>query len=147
MGSDEPQVRVHQPRPVRPIEVKTYLMTCQAKFTLYRNKKIYEIKKKKEEIISALKQNNIDIAKSKMESIMRLEELITVYDILSPLCEVLKERITDDVLETQQYIDEISNKDRLIRDLLLRLDEDTRKEWLKENNYERYFDKKKRIKK
>jgi hypothetical protein len=46
MGSDEPKVHVHQPRPVRPIEVKTYLMTCQGKLALYRNKKIYEIKKK-----------------------------------------------------------------------------------------------------
>ena len=53
MGNDEPEVKIHHPKPVRPIEVKTYLMTCQAKFTLYRNKKIYEIKKKKEEIISA----------------------------------------------------------------------------------------------
>lgn len=59
----------------------------------------------------------------------------------------LKEQITDDVLERQQYFDEIANKDRLIRDLLLKLDEDTRKEWLKENNYERYFDKAKRTKK
>ena len=60
---------------------------------------------------------------------------------------VLKERITEDVLETQKYKDEITNKDRLIRDLLLKLDDDTRSEWLKENNYERYFDKKKRTKK
>ena len=45
MGNDEPEVRVHRPRPVRAIEVKTYLMTCQNKFALYRNKKIYEIKK------------------------------------------------------------------------------------------------------
>ena len=59
----------------------------------------------------------------------------------------LRERVADDVLDTQTYNDEISNKDRLIRDLLLKLDEDTRNEWLKENNYERYFDKKKRTKK
>ena len=59
----------------------------------------------------------------------------------------LKEQITDDVLERQQYFDEIANKDRQIRDLLLMLDEDTRNNWLKENNYERYFDKKKRTKK
>ena len=51
MGNDEPTVQVHQPRPVRAIEVKTYLMTCQNKLNLYRNKKIYEIKKKKEETI------------------------------------------------------------------------------------------------
>ncbi len=60
---------------------------------------------------------------------------------------ILKERITDDVLETQKYVDEIANKDRLIRDLLLKLDEEEKNEWLKENNYERYFDKKKRTKK
>ena len=36
---------------------------------------------------------NLDIAKAKMESIIRLEDTITVYDILGPLCEILKERI------------------------------------------------------
>ena len=60
---------------------------------------------------------------------------------------ILKERITDDVLETQKYIDEISNKDRLIRDLLLKLNDEERNEWLKEHNYERYFNKAKRTKK
>jgi hypothetical protein len=59
----------------------------------------------------------------------------------------LRERVADDVLDTQKYNDEIANKDRLIRDLLLRLEEDERKEWLKEHNYERYFDKAKRVKK
>ena len=60
---------------------------------------------------------------------------------------VLRERIADDVLDRQKYVDEISNKNRLIRDLLLKLDDDTRKQWLKENNYERYFTKTKRVKK
>ena len=94
MGNDEPTQKVHISQPVRPIEVKTYVMTCQNKMTLYRNKKVYEIKKKKDEAIAALKQNNLDIAKAKMESIIRLEDQITVYDILGPLCEILKERIT-----------------------------------------------------
>ena len=49
MGNDEPQMRVQYSRPPRPIEVKTYLMTCQNKMSLYRNKKVYEIQKKKEE--------------------------------------------------------------------------------------------------
>ena len=82
------------PTPVRPIEIKTYVMSCQSKMSLYRNKKINEIRKKKDEAITALKQNNLDIAKAKMESIIRLEDTITVYDILGPLCEILKERIT-----------------------------------------------------
>ena len=80
--------------PIRPIEVKAYVMACQSKMSLFRNKKVYEIKKKKDEAIVALKQNNLDIAKAKMESIIRLEDMITVYDILGPLCEIIKERIT-----------------------------------------------------
>ena len=96
MGNDSQKGKKvsHVAAPVRPIEVKTYVMSCQNKMSLYRNKKVYEIKKKKDEAIAALKQNNLDIAKAKMESIIRLEDTITVYDILGPLCEILKERIT-----------------------------------------------------
>jgi hypothetical protein len=94
MGNKDSKQQAYVPPPVRPIEVRTYFMSCQAKMGLYRNKKVYEIKRKKEEAISALKQNNLDIAKAKMESIIRLEDTITVYDILGPLCEILKERIT-----------------------------------------------------
>ena len=61
---------------------------------LYRNKKIYEIKKEKNEVIAALKQNNLDIANAKMEIIIRLKDAITFYYILGPLFEILKERIT-----------------------------------------------------
>ena len=60
---------------------------------------------------------------------------------------ILKKQITDDVLERQKYIDEISYKDSLIRELLLKFDADEQEKWLKEHNYERYFYKKKRIKK
>ena len=94
MGNDDSKPSSHLSRPVRPIEIKTYVMTCQNKKTLYRNKKIYEIRKKKDEAIAALKQNNLDIAKAKMESIIRLEDQIIVFDILGPICEILKERIT-----------------------------------------------------
>ena len=114
MGNDEPTVQVHQPRPVRAIEVKTYLMTCQNKLNLYRNKKIYEIKKKKEETISALKQNNYDIARSKMESIMNLENLIVAYDILAPLCEILKERVTYILTSNEPPVDIKAQLDTLI---------------------------------
>jgi len=94
MGNDNKKSKAPVAPPVRPIEIKTYVMSCQNKMSLYRNKKVYEIKKKKDEAIAALKQNNLDIAKAKMESIIRLEDTITVYDILGPLCEILKERIT-----------------------------------------------------
>ena len=53
-------------------------MTCQNKMTLYRNK---IIRKKKDGVIASLKQNNLDIAKAKLESIIRLEDQIIVFDI------------------------------------------------------------------
>ena len=75
-------------------EIKTYIMVIQNKLTLYRNKKIASIKQKKLEIARSLKENNLDVAKAKMDTIIREEDMITVYDILGPLCEILKERVT-----------------------------------------------------
>ena len=46
------------------------------------------------ESIKCLKENNLDVAKAKMDSIIREEDMITCYDILGPLCEILKERVT-----------------------------------------------------
>ncbi len=76
------------------MEIKTYIMVIQNKLTLYRNKKIASIKQKKLEISRCLKDNNLDVAKAKMDTIIREEDMITVYDILGPLCEILKERVT-----------------------------------------------------
>ena len=76
------------------MEIKTYIMVIQNKLTLYRNKKIASIKQKKLEIARSLKENNLDVAKAKMDTIIREEDMITVYDILGPLCEILKERVT-----------------------------------------------------
>ena len=75
-------------------EVKTYIMIIQNKLTLFRNKKVASIKQKKKEIVKSLKENNLDVAKAKMDTIIREEDTITVYDILGPLCEILKERVT-----------------------------------------------------
>ena len=95
MGSDNskktPSITIKVPTP---IEIKTYIMVCQNKMTLFRNKKVLQIKKKREEIKTSLLQNNLDIAKAKMDSIIREEDTITVYDILGPLCEILKEKVT-----------------------------------------------------
>ena len=75
-------------------EIKTYIMIIQNKLTLFRNKKIASIKQKKREIAKSLRENNLDVAKAKMDTIIREEDMITVYDILGPLCEILKERVT-----------------------------------------------------
>ena len=77
-----------------PSEIKTYIMIAQTKLNLFRNKKLEIIKKKKMEIANCLKENNLDVAKAKMDSLIREEDYITAYDILGPLLEILKERVT-----------------------------------------------------
>ena len=94
MGSDQKQKGpVVVPMPT-PAEIKTFIMIAQTKLSLFRNKKIEIIKKKKIEIANCLKENNLDVAKAKMDSLIREEDYITAYDILSPLLEILKERVT-----------------------------------------------------
>lgn len=58
-----------------------------------------------------------------------------------------KERLAEDVIREQEYIDKISLMQSDIRDLLLKLPKEEREEWMKGKNYERYFTKAKRIKK
>jgi len=82
-------------------EIKTYIMIIQNKLTLFRNKKIASIKQKKKEIAKCLKENNLDVAKAKMDTVIREEDMITVYDILGPLCEILKERSTYIISNTE----------------------------------------------
>ncbi len=82
------------PKPPTMMEVKTYIMVIQNKLTLFRNKKVVSIKRKRQEIAQCLRENNLDVAKAKMDSIIREEDTITCYDILGPICEILKERVT-----------------------------------------------------
>ena len=93
MGNDEkakmPVIKVPTPS-----EIKAYIMICQNRILLQRNKKLQNIGKKKLEIANCLKENNLDVAKAKMDSLIREEDYITAYDILGPLLEILKERVT-----------------------------------------------------
>jgi len=82
-------------------EIKTYIMIAQNRINLFRNKKLEIIKKKKLEIIGSLKENNLDVAKAKMDSLIREEDYITAYDILVPLLEILKERVTYIITSTE----------------------------------------------
>ena len=79
---------------LNPTELQTYIMVTQVKLNQGRNKKIVLIKKKREEIIKYLQENNLDIAKAKMQTLMVEEDYVTVYDILGPLCEILKEKVS-----------------------------------------------------
>lgn len=94
MGNADTKPKSNAPK-VNPVtELQTYIMIVQAKLTQNRNKKVEMIKKKRKEIVSSLEDNNLDIAKAKMDSLIREEDFITVYDILGPLCEILKEKVS-----------------------------------------------------
>ena len=94
MGNDQNDKGPEVPPPPNPSEIKTFVMITQTKLNLFRNKKLDIIKKKKLEIAKSLKENNLDVAKAKMDSLIREEDYITAYDILGPLLEILKERVT-----------------------------------------------------
>ena len=95
-NQDNSQLPNPQPpkKPLTKNELKAMILICQTKITLQRNKKVALIKSKKEEIKKFLKQNNLEVAKAKMDTIIREEDYITVYDILGPMCEILKEKVT-----------------------------------------------------
>ena len=94
MGNDEKKNKKNSLKVPTAMEVKTYIMVAQNKLTLFRNKKVYSIKQKRQEIGKCLKENNLDVAKAKMDNLIRDEDIITCYDILGPICEILKEKVT-----------------------------------------------------
>ncbi len=81
-------------KPPTSAELKVYLMSAQGKMNIYRTRKVTEIKNLKKQIAAALSSNNIMVAKAKMETIIRGEDYISVYDCLGPICEILKEKVT-----------------------------------------------------
>ena len=102
MGNEQQKKgKMPAPKPPSAAEIKTYIMIIQNKIGLYRNKKVSSIKQKQKEIEKCLRENNLDVAKAKMDSIIREEDMITVYDILTPLCEILKERVTYIISSTE----------------------------------------------
>lgn len=88
------QTQKEQPLRLNPVELQTHVMVVQTKLNLNRNKKVELIKRKRKEIAACLEDNSLDIAKAKMDSIIKEEDFITVFDILGPLCEILKEKIS-----------------------------------------------------
>ena len=87
-------------KPPTPLEVKTYIMAAQAKINIYRQRKVTAIKKLRVEISNCLRSGNLEVAKAKMETIIRAEDVITVFDALGPILEVMKEKVTF-VIESQ----------------------------------------------
>ena len=101
MGNEQKKQNVPAPKPPSAVEIKTYINIIQNRMKLYRNKRLDSIKSKRKEIEKNLRENNLEIAKAKMDSIIRDEDMITVFDILTPLCEILSERVTYIIASTE----------------------------------------------
>ena len=97
MGSDlfkDKKKRVPNFKPPTVLEVKTYIMAAEAKIKIYRQRVVSSIKKLRMEIANCLRSGNIEVAKAKMEIIIRNEDQITVYDALGPVLEILKGKVS-----------------------------------------------------
>ena len=94
MGNDNKKAKKQSTPVPTAMEIKTYIMVGQYKLTLFRNKRVNVIKQKRQEIGKCLKENNLDVAKAKMDTLIKDEDIITCYDILGPICEILKEKVT-----------------------------------------------------
>ena len=81
-----------EPKPVTADELKNLIKISQERCKLYRNKKVDNIKKTEEEIAKCLKSNNLDLAKAKMDNLCKFEDLVTAYDIIHPILEIIKEK-------------------------------------------------------
>ena len=83
-----------EPKPVTAEELKTLIKISQERCKLYRSKKVDNIRKTEEEIANCLKSNNLDLAKAKMDNLCKFEDLVTAYDIIHPILEIIKEKCT-----------------------------------------------------
>ena len=81
-----------EPKPVPAEELKTLIKISQERCKLYRSKKVDNIRKTEEEIANCLKSNNLDLAKAKMDNLCKFEDLVTAYDIIHPILEIIKEK-------------------------------------------------------
>ena len=79
-------------KPLKVQDLQNLLIISQKRCILQHNKKINSIRQKEDEIIESLKQNNMDLAVAKMDNLLKDEDYITVYKILDPILEILKEK-------------------------------------------------------
>ena len=92
MGFGSSKEKKPEVPPVTDKDLKTLLNIAQIRCSQLRNKTVDRIKRRKEEIINCLKQNNMDLASAKTDNMLKDEDLISVYDILGPIIEVVKEK-------------------------------------------------------
>ncbi len=82
-------------KPITSDQLKNLLAISQATCDLYQSKIKNNIYKIEKEILSLLYKNNYDLAKAKMNNILKGENDIAIYDLIKPLLEILKNNINN----------------------------------------------------
>jgi hypothetical protein len=93
MGASGTKTKVEKPK-ITIKDLSPLLNVMQLKTQQSKTKKVHDTLKKKGEIVDLLKNNNMEMAMAKMDSILRNDDFIAAYDILIPLIEILKEKCT-----------------------------------------------------
>jgi len=92
MGNLLNQTKKIEPKTVNIHEVKTYIGLIEIKVNQQKQKKLKEISNKRKEIGKCLMNNQLEIAKLKMENIISDEDFVAALDIFSTLIEIIKEK-------------------------------------------------------
>ena len=91
MGNEESYHPILKPPPIS--ELESYIELSKNELKKLRNNISGIISQKKLEIINCLKENQLEVAKAKIDSLIREEKILPIYNILLPLLEILKEKL------------------------------------------------------
>ena len=91
-ASKKREKKEEPPKPVTAEELKNFIKISQERCKLLHNKKDDQIKKAEEDIAECLRNNNLDMARAKMDNLLKAEDMIAAYDILLPILEIISEK-------------------------------------------------------
>ena len=91
MGNEESYHPILKPPSIS--ELESYIELSKNELKKLRNNISGIISQKKLEIINCLKENQLEVAKAKIDSLIREEKILPIYNILLPLLEILKEKL------------------------------------------------------
>ena len=92
MGVGSSKTKKPKEKPITAKDLKSLLITSKEKCIINGNQIKNIIVQKQNEIIDCIKNNNIDMAQTKTENLLKDENEIAIYDLLVPILESLKEK-------------------------------------------------------
>ena len=92
IGSSKKRPEIEEKKPITADELKNLIKITQERCKLYHNKKADQVRRTEKEIADCLKKNNLDMARAKMDNLLKAEDMIVAYEILLPILEIVSEK-------------------------------------------------------